>query len=220
MFAASSSADALQEIGAQFERETSHRVLFSFAGSNDLARQILAGAPADLFLSADREQMDRVVAAGRVRAEAVRPLLSNQLVVIVPRRDPGAAEWPAALGGAASLALADPEAVPAGVYARHWLEATGRWGALRSKVIPTLDVRAALAAVESESAAAAIVYRTDAARSERVRVVYQVPRAQGPPIVYPLARLAAARPAAAALFDYLTGAAARAIFERHGFIVL
>jgi molybdate transport system substrate-binding protein len=221
VFAAASTADALQQIAARFESRSGARVGFSFGGSNDLARQILAGAPADLFLSADREQMDRVVAAGLVRREAVRPLLSNQLVVIVPRGSKRKIESPEDLRAAPTLALADPAAVPAGVYARHWLEAIGLWPALEAKVIPTLDVRAALAAVETENAAAAVVYRTDAAISGRVRVVYEVPRSQGPAIVYPVAALArAGQPAAAALIEFMTGPQSRGIFARYGFIVL
>jgi len=221
VFAAASTTDSLQEIATRFERQTGERVVFSFGASSELARQILAGAPADVFFSADREQMDRLAAAGLVQREAIRPLLSNQLVVIVPRGSAVEIKSPADLRSLPTLALADPEAVPAGVYARHFLEASGLWRALRTKVIPTLDVRAALAVVETEHAAAAIVYRTDAASSKRVRVVYRVPRAQGPDIVYPVARLARSqRRSAAALVEFLAGSEARRIFARFGFIVL
>jgi molybdate transport system substrate-binding protein len=119
------------------------------------------------------------------------------------------------------LALADTEAVPAGVYARRWLTSIGLWEELQDRVVPTLNVRAALAAVESENVDAGIVYRTDAAISKRVRVAFEVPRAEGPAIVYPLALLAASgRPAAAALVAHLVAPAARETYTRHGFVVL
>ena len=108
------------------------------------------------------------------------------------------------------MALADPQAVPAGVYARSWLASIGLWKELEPKVVPALNVRAALAAVESENADAGIVYRTDAAISKRVKVAFEVPREQGPKVVYPLAKLAASKKAAASeMVARLLSAAAR-----------
>jgi molybdate transport system substrate-binding protein len=131
---------------------------------------------------------------------------------------PAAAE---ALVGVRRLALGDPEAVPAGIYARQWLEKRGRWERLRDRVVPTLDVRAALTAIESGTADAGIVYRTDAAISKRVRVTLEVPVAEAPRIVYPAALLATARsPAARAFFEHLRSPEARAVFERLGFELL
>ena len=119
------------------------------------------------------------------------------------------------------LALADPDAVPAGIYARGWLESVGLWGRLKERVVPALNVRAALAAVEAENADAGIVYRTDAAVSKRVKVAFEVPREQGPPIVYPLAPIATSRTKATTeLMRHLTSAAARAVYRRHGFVLL
>jgi molybdate transport system substrate-binding protein len=111
--------------------------------------------------------------------------------------------------------------VPAGVYARSWLESVGLWAKVEPRVIPTLDVRAALAAVESENADAGIVYRTDAAISKRVRVAFEVARDKGPAIVYPLAPIASSRkPAAAQIVRYLTAERAREVYRRQGFVVL
>jgi molybdate transport system substrate-binding protein len=119
------------------------------------------------------------------------------------------------------LALANPQAVPAGVYASKWLESIGLWSAVADRVVPTLDVRAALAAVESENADAAIVYRTDASISRGVRVAFEVPRDEAPAIVYPLARLAASQKRATTeLVRYLTSPRAREVYRRHGFLVL
>jgi molybdate transport system substrate-binding protein len=191
LFAASSLTDALKEVASGFEKATGHKVVFNLAGSNDLARQIKAGAPADIFFSADQAQMDGLEAAGLVRASDRRDVLSNVLVVVVPKDAPARVAGPQDLRAVTRLALADPQGVPAGVYARTWLEKVGLWNELAGKVVPTLNVRAALAVVESENAEAGIVYRTDAALSKRVRVAFEVPRDQGPAIVYPMAPLAA-----------------------------
>jgi molybdate transport system substrate-binding protein len=218
VFAAASLTDALEEIGAAWETRTGTRVLFSFAGSTALARQIQAGAPADVFLSADPGRMDDLERAGLVRARDRVSLLSNRLAVIVPTSSSLVIEAPRDLEGVRRLALGDPEAVPAGVYARQWLEALGLWRRLRSRVVPTLDVRAALAAVESEAADAGIVYRTDARISPRVRVAFEVLPGEGPDIRYPAAVLAAApSPRARDFLEYLLSPEAREVFLRLGF---
>lgn len=221
VFAAASLTDALKEIAQGFEKETGHKVVFNLGGSNDLARQIKAGAPADVFFSADKPQMDGLESAGLVRAQDRIDVLSNVLVVVVPASSSAKIASPQELQTLGRLALADPQAVPAGVYARTWLESLGLWAGLKDKVVPTLNVRAALAAVESENADAGIVYRTDAAISKRVKVAFEVPREQGPAIVYPLAPVAASKkPATAAMVRYLTSDAAREVYRRFGFVVL
>lgn len=220
VFAAASLTDVLQEAAKAFEDGSTHRVVFNFGGSNDLARQIKAGAPADIFFSADKTQMDEVTRAGREAPADRIDVLSNTLVIVLPAAGAAKVAAPADLTSLGRIALADPEAVPAGVYARQYLTSEGVWGAVEGKVVPTLDVRAALAAVENEHADAAIVYRTDAARSKRVRVAYEVPREKGPRIVYPLALLTGAKPAAALFRDHLVSHAARALYEKHGFAVI
>jgi molybdate transport system substrate-binding protein len=218
VFAAASLADALREIGKGFEAQTGHRVVLSFAGSNDLARQIQAGAPAEVFVSASAERMDEMERAGLVRAGDRFDLLSNSLVVVAPATAMSASMRADDLLDVRRLALGDPEAVPAGIYARQWLERRGLWERVRERVVPMLDVRAALAAVESGNADAGIVYRTDAAISKRVRVVLRVPSEESPRIVYPAALLAASRgPAARAFYEHLRSPAAREVFERLGF---
>jgi molybdate transport system substrate-binding protein len=218
VFAAASLADALREIAKAFEARTGNRVVLSFGGSNDLARQIRAGAPAEVFVSASAERMDEVQEAGFVRPADRVDLLSNRLVVVVPTDAKTAVATAEDLTRVRRLALGDPQAVPAGIYARQWLERRGLWERVRHRVVPTLDVRAALAAVESGNADAGIVYRTDAAISGRVRVALEVPVGEGPRIVYPVALLAAARgPAARAVYEHLQSRAAREVFERLGF---
>jgi molybdate transport system substrate-binding protein len=221
VLAAASLTDVLQDLGAAFERRGGGRVRFSFGASSDLARQIVAGAPADVFFSADTARMDEVERAGLVDAAARRNVLSNVLVVIVPDAAPTTIAAPGDLTKVARLALADPEAVPAGIYARTWLASLGLWGPLKDKVVPTLDVRAALAAVEAGHADAAIVYATDAAVSKRARVAYRVPRDRGPPVVYVLAPLRPSKKAGAReLVRFLASRDAAPVYERFGFLVL
>jgi molybdate transport system substrate-binding protein len=220
LFAAASLTDALQEAAKGFETATGHTVSFNFGGSNDLARQIRAGAPADLFFSADLAQMLALEKDGRVSPVDRIDTLSNTLTVVVPKDGRLKIASASDLRSVPHLALANPEAVPAGVYARQYLEAAGVWAAVKGQVVPTLDVRAALAAVEAGHAEAGIVYRTDAALAKRVRVAFEVPREQGPKIVYPLSLVQGAKPAAILLRDYLVSDAARAIYEKHGFLVI
>jgi molybdate transport system substrate-binding protein len=221
VFAAASLTDALDEVAHAFEKETGHKVVFNLGGSNDLARQIKAGAPADVFFSADKRQMDDLEAGGLIRARDRVDVLSNSLVVVVPAASAATVGRPADLRTLTRLALADPQAVPAGVYARTWLVSIGLWDGLKDKVVPTLNVRAALSAVESGNADAGIVYRTDAAISKRVKVAFDVPREQGPAIVYPLAPIAASqKPATAAMIRYLSSEPAREVYRRYGFVVL
>lgn len=219
--AAASLTDCLKEIAAGFEKTTGHTVVFSFGGSNDLARQIKAGAPADVFFSADKAQMDGLETAGLVRAQDRVDVLSNVLVAIVPAASTAKVAAPEDFAALGRLALADPQAVPAGVYARTWLESIGLWETLKGRVVPTLNVRAALAAVESENADAGVVYRTDAALSKRVRVAFEVAREKGPAIVYPLAPLAGSKKVATPdLVRALISNEARAVYARYGFVLL
>jgi molybdate transport system substrate-binding protein len=230
VFAAASLADALEEAGAEWEAEhPGEPVDFSFAGSNDLARQIAAGAPADLFVAADREQLEMAAVGGRVDLESAVALLGNDLVVVVPAADMTGEEVPEVRSARDLLAferlgLADPEAVPAGVYARRWLEASGVWEEIAPRVVPALDVRANLAAVASGSVPVGIVYATDAAAgglSERVRVIYRMTTPRHHPwIVYWAAIVTDRGPAddrSERFLGFLAGPDAGAIFRRHGF---
>ncbi len=212
VFAAASLTDALRDIAAQYERTSPDRIVCNLGGSSLLERQIEEGAPADLFLSADEEKMNRLQRLGLIDAKTRVSVLSNTLV-IVGQRD---------LLRAHSIALAEPSSVPAGIYAREYLTKFGIWERVKSKVIPTENVRGALAAVESGNADAAIVYKTDALISKRARIAYEVPRAAGPAISYPFAVIANAEsPDAARRFlAYLTSRPALEIFQRYGFVIV
>lgn len=224
VFAAASLTEALEEVGASWKSSTGEATSFSFAGSSTLAHQIEAGAPADLFVSADEAKIDDLVAKGLLDPGTRRELLSNRLVVVV------AAERGAAVSTLAdlvrpdveSIALAEPATVPAGIYARAALERAGLWEQVQTRVIPTENVRAALAAVEAGNATAAIVYATDARIARRVRVAFEIAAELTPKIVYVAAVPRAAPHAAAArrLLDFLASGVAAEIFARHGFLPL
>jgi molybdate transport system substrate-binding protein len=219
VFAAASLADALAGVGSAWTKASGHRAVFNFGASSDLSRQIRAGAPADVFFSADSAQMDALEREGLVRRSDRHDLLSNTLVVIVPAASSATVAGPRDLAAFKTIAIADPQAVPAGVYARTWLEGLGLWSELLPRVVPTLHARAALNAVESENAEAGIVYRTDAAASKRARVALEVASAAGPRIRYAVAPLVRSprHATASAFVAYLRSPDARAVFIRHGF---
>jgi molybdate transport system substrate-binding protein len=223
VFAAASLHEALKEIAAGYEKQSGDTIAFNFAGSGTLARQIEELAPADLFFSADEAKMDGLERKGLLVKGTRCSRLGNSLVVVAPP-DSAAIRSPADLAEAAvhRIALGETKTVPAGTYAKAWLEKAGLWTRIEPKVVPCESVRAVLAAVESGNVEAGVVYRTDAAISKKVTVVYEVAPGEGPRISYPAALLKnAPAPAAARKFlDYLEGEAAGAVFARHGFIVL
>jgi molybdate transport system substrate-binding protein len=219
--AAASLTDALEEIARAYRAAGGGPVRFNFAGSNVLARQIAAGAPVDLFVSADEAQMEVAQAAGAINPSTRVDLLGNRLAIV---SRPGMV-----LAGARSLiepavrriAIGDPRAVPAGVYARRYLEAVGLWAALEPKLVAVGNVRAALVAVENGSADAAIVYESDVATARAVTgAVVTDPAA--PRIVYPAAIVRASRnPAEAQRFlTFLQSAEASRVFRSWKFVPL
>jgi len=223
VFAAASLTDALKEIGAAYESTSGDKAVFNFGASSLLARQIQEGAPADLFFSADEAKMDGLEKRGLVAKGTRHSLLSNTLVVVVPADSSLTIASPADLATSKVrvLALAEPQSVPAGIYAKEWLKAQKLWSRVIDKVVPTENVRAALAGVESGNADAGIVYKTDAGISKKVKIAYEVPAASGPKISYPLAVIADSKhqEAARKLLAYLESSAALDVFRRYGFIV-
>ena len=227
VYAAASTRDVLQQIKPLYEASHNVNLVFNFGSSGDLSRQIIASPKADVFLSADVVEMDRVEKEKLVAAGSRRDVLSNQLVIIEPTDSASIFVYPFAAKQLTDsrirhFAIADVESVPAGRYAKMWLEKTGVWSGLHSRILPGVDVRATLAAVESGAAQAGIVYRTDAMISQKARVVYAVPREEGPRIVYPIAAISG-RPSEAvarSFADFLITANIRVILEEFGFIVL
>jgi molybdate transport system substrate-binding protein len=216
---AASVHDALQEIANLYRSATGVAVALNPGGSNTLARQIVEGAKADLFLSADEIQMDVVEKAGRLVPGTRMRLLANELAIIVPPASKDVTVAQVLEGRIKRLAMGEPAAVPAGVYGRRWLEEQGAWSRLESKVVPFPTVRGALSAVENGRVDAGIVYRTDA-MSSTVRVIGTVSPMQNRylDISYPIAVIAGKNETAAKRFlEYLKSPMARAVFERRGF---
>jgi molybdate transport system substrate-binding protein len=219
--AAVSLTDALSAAAKVYAGAGRGGVRFNFAASNVLARQIVEGAPVDVFISADAAQMDVVARAGLLQEGSRVDLLGNQLAVVVPSDRPRTFSSVAQIADPAfrRIAIGDPAAVPAGVYAKQYLEQEGLWPAVRSRIVPAANVRAALTAVESGAADAAIVYRTDARIALRATVAYVVPAGRGPRIAYPAAIVRGTKhPDEAARFlSFLGSAAATEIVGRFGF---
>ena len=216
---ASSVADAVEEIAALYRSATGTSVSVNAGGSNTLARQIVEGAPASIFLSADEAQMNTVEQAGRIVPGTRSTLLTNELAVIAPADAAAISLAHVREGRIARLALGEPAGVPAGVYARTWLEREGAWARLQSKVVPFPTVRAVLGAVEAGRVDAGVVYATDAIGA-RVRVVARVTAQEHPEvrISYPVALIAGGHAEVARPFlEFLKGSQARAVFDRRGF---
>jgi len=199
--AAASLQDALRAIAPLYEAKTHDKVVYNFGASNALARQIRAGAPADVFFSADEATMSSV--ASLIVPGTRRDVVSNRLLILGDLRT------------ARRVAIANPSAVPAGVYAREYLQRVGLWREVAPKVVPAENVRAALAAFEGGNVDAAVVYATDTPRRGVV-----VEGANAPDIRYPAAVIRDARhPAAARRFvQFLQSAEAMAVFRRYGFL--
>ncbi|MBU1346455.1 MAG: molybdate ABC transporter substrate-binding protein [Alphaproteobacteria bacterium] len=218
VFAAASLTDALGEIASEYERETGQPVRLSFAASGAVARQVEAGAPAQVVVLADTSWMDRLQTAGRIQPDSRVDLLGNRLVLITAAEAEIEGEplaWLARTGG--RLVIGDPESVPAGAYARTWLQTAGLWDGLQPSIVTAADVRAARAFVARGEAQLAVVYRSDATGFDEVRVVADPPSAEQPSIVYPAAVTVGAAPASKAFLVYLRSPAAGAIFNRYGF---
>ncbi|HUQ88341.1 MAG TPA: molybdate ABC transporter substrate-binding protein [Vicinamibacterales bacterium] len=217
---AASVYDALEEIAGLYRATTGVAVALNAGGSNTLARQIVEGAKAGLFLSADDAQMDVVEKAGRIVPGTRTRLLTNELVVIVPKSTFDFELSRVLEGRIARLAMGEPSAVPAGVYGRRWLEHEGAWARLESKVVPFPTVRAVVNAVEAARVDAGIVYWTDTITVTNIRVVSRISSKQHSylGISYPAAVIKGPSEAEARKFlEFLKGPAARAVFDRRGF---
>jgi len=224
VFAATSLTESLREIATAYELRTGDRIVFNFAASGTLVRQLEEGAPADIFFSADEARMNDAGNKGLLVMSSRRSLLSNLLVVVAASDSTLALAGPKDLAapGVKRVALGDPATVPAGTYAKACLTKLELWGVVGKKIVPCESVRAVLAAVESGNVEAGIVYQTDAAISKKVKVAFAVAAADGPAIRYPAALLKEApHPAAAGKFlEHLAGREAGKVFTRYGFMLL
>lgn len=227
VFAAASLTNALNIAGAAWTRQGNPAVHFSFASSSTLARQIAAGAHAQIFASADEGWMDWLEKRHLIIAKTRRDLLSNTLVLIMPTATAHKVvlrrgfDLPRLLGPEGRLAVGDPTNVPVGIYAKAALKSLGAWNYAKHHLAPTIDVREGLLMVEHCDAPAGIVYATDARVTAGVKVVGTFPAASHPPIAYPFAitKGGNTKPARAFL-AFLESRAGRAIFASQGFVVL
>jgi len=219
VLAAASLQESMSAAADAWAKKDRARPVCSFAASSALARQIAAGAAADLFCSADEAWMDDIEKRGLIAPGTRVPFLGNRLVIVAPAGTPLARPYDEFRAlGAMRIALADPDSVPAGRYAKAALEKGGRWDAVLPKVVRAESVRAALALVERGVVERGIVYATDARASQRVQVVAVFSESSHPPIRYPLARLkASTSPDAEPFRRFLLSGEGRAIFRRFGF---
>lgn len=222
VFAAASLKDALDDAAALYQKRTPQKIVLAYAASSALARQIENGAPADVFISADLDWMKYLVKRHRIAGSPVN-LLRNELVLIAPAASPGNIRIArgfalSGLLGSGRLAVADPDYVPAGKYAKAALESLGVWNTVKDRLAQADNVRAALVLVARGEAPAGIVYDTDAKADRRVRVLDRFPINAYPPIIYPAAVLARARTGEAQMFlAFLTSAPVQEIFRKYGF---
>jgi len=225
VLAAASLTDALSEIGKAYQAKTGTLPSISFAASSTLARQIEASGGADIFVSADSDWMDYLDNRGLIAHETRKNLLGNRLVLIAPAETHVTLavaphfDLVGALHGG-RLAIADPDSVPAGKYAKTALTTLGVWNSVVDLTVNAENVRVALAYVARGEAPLGIVYETDALGEKRVRIVGTFPKSSHVPIVYPIALTRDAKPGAKGFLDFLSGPEARAIFEKDGFIIL
>ena len=225
VLAAASLQEALTDAADAWAARRHPRPVLAFAGSSTLARQIEAGAPADLFISADEEWMDEIAHKGLIQPATRVSFLSNSIVLIAPAKSTarlriGPAFPLGQLLGSGRLAMADPDSVPAGRYGKAALEKLDVWGSVKDKIAKAENVRAALQLVANEVAPFGIVYATDARAAPGVRVVGTFPADSHMPIRYPIARLTkSSNPDAEAFRRFLVSREGGAIFAKRGFIV-
>jgi molybdate transport system substrate-binding protein len=226
VFAAASLKNALDDIAAQWQRESGKKAAISYAASNTLIKQIEQGAPADIFISADLDWMDYGQQKGLIKPDTRSNLLGNRLVLVAPKDSNISANIRpgfdlAALLKGGRLAMGNVDAVPAGKYGKAALEKLGAWDGIKDKIAQAESVRAALLLVARGEAPLGVVYQTDAASDPTVKIVGTFPENTHPPIIYPIALTKeSTSPDASAFLNFIRSPAARPIFERQGFTVL
>ena len=226
VFAAASLKDALDEVNAVYQREKGQETATSYAASSTLAKQIEAAAPADVFISADLDWMDYLAKRNSIKPQTRANLLGNRLVLIAPANSAVkldiAPSFPLARAlGNGRLAIADPNGVPAGKYGKAALEALGVWPSVADRLAPAENVRATLLLVSRGEAPLGIVYQTDAVADKGVKILGSFPENIHPPIIYPIAAVAAStNPGTVGYIAFLKSPAARPLFEKWGFTVL
>ncbi|MGD9158895.1 MAG: molybdate ABC transporter substrate-binding protein [Desulfobacteraceae bacterium] len=227
LFAAASTTNAVTEAVKIYETRGLGKIKTSFASSSTLAKQIANGAPADIYLSANKKWMDYLEQKGAVQKQTRFDLLGNRIALIVPSQSPvrtidikKSLDISSLLGSDGRLATGDPEHVPAGIYGKQALETLGLWEKINGRIAPMKDVRAALVMVERAETPLGLVYTTDAAISKKVRIAGVFPSECHPPIVYPIAIVTGGKSKAGTSFlNFLKTQDVRAVFIKYGFEV-
>ncbi len=217
VFAAASLTDVMEDAAEDFKRAyPDQQLILSVGGTSLLARQIAQGAPADVFLSANRAWVDHLASLGRTEGPPYT-IAGNRLVIAGGPDQPPLVGLDR-IGRFKSIALADPDHVPAGIYAKEALECAGLWESVAPRIIPMLDVRTALLATVTGAAEVAIVYASDIKAAPRARVVLEWPQSCAPEIQYVAARIrGGSNPAGASAFlDFVTDTSRASLWERHG----
>ncbi len=226
VFAAASMKNALDNIGAAWKSEDGGEATISYAASSALAKQIEAGAPADLFISADLDWMKYLSDKGLIQTESETQLLANRIVLIAPADSEAKVDITkgfdlAGLLADGRLAMGNVDSVPAGKYGKAALESLGVWESVSGKVAQAENVRAALALVATGEAPLGIVYQTDAVAESKVKVIGVFPEDSHAPIIYPAALTNDAKgEGAGAFLEFLKGETSKSLFEEQGFTVL
>ncbi len=222
IFAAASLTNAVTEIANAYEKEQSVQVQKSFAASSVLAKQIENGAPVDIFISADNKWMSYLQDKSFVKPDSRVSLLGNQLVIIAPKGKAFKVTTEKGFNFAGAfygrLCTGETESVPAGIYAKQSLKNLGWWDSIKTRIVGTQDVRAALVFVERGECDTGIVYETDAKVSDKVETIATFPESSHEPIVYPLALVKGASEQATGFYQYLKSDKAKAIFSKYGFV--
>jgi molybdate transport system substrate-binding protein len=225
IFAAASLTDAITEIDAGFSKETGIAIKPSFAASSVLAKQIEAGAPADVFFPADEDWMDYLEKHVLLSAGTRRDVLANQLVLVAPADSSASVKISSGASllagiGDSRIATGDPDSVPVGKYAKAALTTLGVWDQLAPRLVRAESVRSALFYVAHGEAPFGIVYLTDAKVEKKVKLLDTFPESTYPPIRYPVALTAKADPRARRFVNYLTSKSASTVFEKYGFSIV
>ena len=227
LFAAASTTNAVNEVVSIYKARGFGNIKTSFASSSTLAKQIANGAPADIYLSANKKWMDYLEKKGAIQKHTRFNLLGNRIALIVPVQSPvqvidikEGLDISSLLGKDGRLAIGDPAHVPAGIYGKQALESLGVWEKISGRIAPMKDVRAALVMVERAETPLGLVYTTDAAVSKKVRVAGVIPADFHPEIVYPIAIVTGGKSKIGISFlDFLKTRDARAVFIKYGFEV-
>ena len=221
VFAAASLANALTDIGLQYEKEKTTKIVHSFASSSTLAKQIENGAPADIFIAADTKWMNYLQDKKLINTASRKEFLGNKLVLIAPKGRGFNVKFDKSFDFSKSfdgrLCTGDIDSVPAGIYAKDSLIYLNWWDGIKTRIVGTQDVRGALAFVERGECAAGIVYETDAKISNKVEIVATFPEESHTPIVYPMAFVVNAKNVNNDYFSYLQSSKALDIFKKYGF---